>query len=261
MKKVYLILLVFLISCTKNKTKFYSGIFTGEEYICRSQVGGKVISFRYDEGNRVRKGDTLISIDDKEYKLSISSMEYKIKNLKIQLNNAYDDLQKAKSLYKGSAIPKEKYEFAKRKYQSLLLQLKSAKVELGAKKETLKNFLITAPTDGYISEKYIKEGEVAVPGAPLAEIIDPSKIYLSIFIPENEISKISINQPIKVKVDAFPDRSFKGRIVFISKQAEFTPKNIQTREERVFLVYKVKVLVKNPGEVIKPGIYGDAYLK
>ncbi|MEA1912390.1 MAG: efflux RND transporter periplasmic adaptor subunit [candidate division WOR-3 bacterium] len=120
---------------------------------------------------------------------------------------------------------------------------------------------ILKTSSGYISVKYIKEGEVAIPGAPLAEIVNPDVVYLNIYIPEDEVPNVSINQVIRVKVDALPDRIFKGRVVFISEEAEFTPKNIQTREDRTFLVYRVKMLLDNPDNLIKPGIYGDAFLK
>jgi len=215
MKKVFFAVIILFISCKGNKNGIYSGVFTGEEYICRAQVGGKVISFPYNEGDRINKGDTLIVIEDRELRMAVISMEYEVKNLRIQLKDAKEDFKKAESLYKAAAISEVRYEIAERKYQSLGYQLKSAEAALEAKKENLKNFHITAPSSGYISIKYIKEGEVAMPGTPLAEIVDPDVVYLNIYIPENEIPKVLINQDIRVKVDAFHDRIFKGRVIFI----------------------------------------------
>ncbi len=261
MKKVCLAILILFISCSSNKKEIYSGVFTGEEYMLKSEVAGKIISFPCNEGDRVAKNDTLILIDDRELRMMVVAMDYKVKNMRVKLKDAGEDLKKAESLFKGSAIPEAEYERAERKCQSIRLELKSAEATLEAKKESLNHFHITTPVSGYISAKYAKEGETAIPGAPLAEILDPTLVYLNIYVPEDILPLVSINQATRVKVDAFPDRTFSGKVIFISKKAEFTPKNIQTREDRTLLVYRVKILMDNSEGLIKPGIYGDAILK
>jgi HlyD family secretion protein len=261
MKKLFLIIFILFLTCNKNKREIFSGVFTGEEYILRPVVSGKIASFPYNEGHLVTKNDTIIVIDDSELKKIITSLGYNVQNLRLELKNADEDMKKAEELYKASAISEEKYELAERRYKSLQLQLKSAEASLEAKRESVKHFHIIAPVNGYISKKYLKEGETAIPGTPIVEILDLNIIYLNIYVPEVILPKISINQKVDVKVDAFPDRTFNGKVVYISKEAEFTPKNIQTREDRILLVYRVKVLIENPEGLIKPGIYGDAILK
>lgn len=261
MKKLIFPFLLILISCSNNGKYVYSGVFTAEDYLLKSQVAGKVISFSYDEGENVTYGDTLIHIDDRELKLMIVSMEYKISNLKEQIKDAKEDLDESEELYKASAIPEKTYEMMRRKLRTMEMEFKSLEASLESKKESIKNFYIISPSDGYISEKFIKEGETVIPGAPLVEVIDPSKLYLNIYIPEDVLPIISLNQDIKIKIDAFPEKHFNGKVVFISGEAEFTPKNIQTKEDRTLLVYRVKIKIENPEGLIKPGIYGDAYIK
>jgi len=236
----------------------YSGIFTEENYLLKAEVAGKINVFNLEEGDKINKGDTLAIIDDKEIKLVIESIEYQVKNLKIQLKNLEDDLKKAEELFKGSAISEMDFERVERNRDMLYMELKSASASLEAKKESLKKFYIISPVGGYISLKYLRSGETTLPGTPVVEILDPFLLYLNVYVPEDELPGISINQSVKIRVDAFPGETFEGIVSFIAGKAEFTPRNIQTKEDRTLLVYRVKVIVNNPEGKIKSGIYGDA---
>jgi HlyD family secretion protein len=259
MKRLLFLFLFLIVSCGKDKRRVYSGIFTEENYLLKAEVGGKIEAFPFEEGNSVNKGDTLAIIDNKEIRLVIESMEYQVKNLKIQLENLDDDLKKSEDLFRDSAISEMESERVKRNRDLVYMELKSAAASLEAKKENMKNFYIISPTNGYISSKYLRTGETTLPGTPIVEILDPSLLYLNVYVPEDELPKISINQSVEIKIDAFPEESFEGRVSFISKEAEFTPKNIQTKEDRTLLVYRVKIIVDNPEGKIKSGLYGDAF--
>lgn len=258
MKRLFLLFFVLIVSCGGDKNGIYSGIFTEENYMLKAEVGGKIQAFPFEEGAAVKKGDTLVFIDNREIKLTIESLEYQVKNLRIQLKNLEKDLKESKKLYEGSAISEWQYEKIQTNRDMVYMQLKSAATNLEAKKENLKKFYITSPVNGYISSKYLKTGESVFPGAPIVEILDASIMYLNVYLPEDQLPLISINQPVKIKVDAFAKESFTGRVNFISKEAEFTPKNIQTKDDRTLLVYRVKIIVDNTKGKIKSGIYGDA---
>ncbi|MEO0293680.1 MAG: efflux RND transporter periplasmic adaptor subunit [candidate division WOR-3 bacterium] len=258
MKKL-LIFFFLILFCENNKTKIYSGVFTAENYLLRSEVGGKILSIYFEEGDKVEKGDTIALIDNREIKFIIESMEYKVKGLKIQLENLNEDLRKAEKLFRNSAISEIEFERVKRSRDLVATELKGTIASLEAQKENLKKFFIISPVDGYISSKYLKVGEVVIPGTPIFEVQDPSLIYLNIYVTEEDLPKVSIGDEVKIKVDAFPEDIFKGKVSFISEKAEFTPKNIQTKEDRTLLVYRVKITVENPEGKIKSGIYGDAF--
>lgn len=128
-------------------------------------------------------------------------------------------------------------------------------LEVQVDKLTLK-----APLSGLVLEMPAHVGELAVPGAPLATLADLENLTLTVFVPEDQVGQIQLGQPVSVTVDAYPDRTFSGAVSFIASQAEFTPKNVQTREERVNMVFAVKVALPNPDHALKPGMPADAVI-
>jgi HlyD family secretion protein len=88
-----------------------------------------------------------------------------------------------------------------------------------------------------------------------------SEVHLNIYIPETDLGKVRLGQEAEVTIDSYPDRTFKGRVIFISPEAEFTPKNVQTKEERVKLVFRVKIKIPNPDNILKPGMPADALIR
>lgn len=117
---------------------------------------------------------------------------------------------------------------------------------------------LTAPRDGLISQKLIEPGELAAPGTMLLELSDIRTVDLTVYIPETRIGQVKIGQKARVYVDAYAGDVFEGVVTFISHEAEFTPRNVQTREERVNLVFAVKITLDNAGHRLKPGMPADA---
>ena len=92
-------------------------------------------------------------------------------------------------------------------------------------------------------------------------IANLDEVTLTIYIPEDEIGKVKVGQTVEVSVDSFPGKVFEGRVNYIASEAEFTPKNVQTKKERVNMVFAVKVKIPNPGHELKPGMPADATIK
>lgn len=139
-------------------------------------------------------------------------------------------------------------------------QVEIARTALDALRVQLDKLALEAPISGLVLERPVHVGEVAVPGAPLATLADLDNVTLTVYVPENQLGKVQVGQPVSVTVDAFPDRTFGGTVVYIASEAEFTPKNVQTREERVNMVFAVKVKLPNPDHALKPGMPADAVL-
>jgi len=99
------------------------------------------------------------------------------------------------------------------------------------------------------------------PGISILTLMDPQDLWVRAYVPETEIGRLRIGQAATVSVDAFPGRGFPGAITEIASEAEFTPKNVQTRKERVNLVFRVKVAVRNPEGVLKPGMPADVDIR
>ncbi len=117
---------------------------------------------------------------------------------------------------------------------------------------------VYAPASGVVITRVVNAGEVVPAGTSLVTLVDMEALWLKVYIPEPELGKIRLGAPARVYVDAFPDRAFAAKVTEISQRAEFTPKDVQTREERVKQVFAVKLAVENPGGVLKPGMPADA---
>jgi multidrug resistance efflux pump len=117
---------------------------------------------------------------------------------------------------------------------------------------------INAPVGGLILEVTIREGELAAPGATLLTIGDLDEVTLTVYVPEDQLGKVNVGQKAEVEVDSFPGQLFEGRVVAIANEAEFTPRNVQTKEERVNMVFAVDITIPNPDHKLKPGVPADA---
>jgi HlyD family secretion protein len=120
---------------------------------------------------------------------------------------------------------------------------------------------LTAPMDGVVSTRSAQVGETATPGKPLLTIANLDEVTLALYVPENRIGQVQIGQQVEVVVDSFPGQTFLGRVQSIAGEAEFTPRNVQTKEERVNLVFAVDVVIPNPGRALKPGMPADATIR
>ncbi|MBP1765351.1 MAG: secretion protein HlyD family protein [Firmicutes bacterium] len=120
---------------------------------------------------------------------------------------------------------------------------------------------ITAPLDGFVLSKNIEEGEYVSPGTAVVTIGDLEQVWLKAYIAENELGKVKLGQKVSVTTDTYPNKIYNGRISFIASEAEFTPKNIQTTEERVKLVYRIKISIDNAAHELKPGMPADALIR
>ncbi len=128
-------------------------------------------------------------------------------------------------------------------------------------KKSIADSTILSPISGIVTHKIVEAGEFVVPGSPILTVADLANVHLEIYVPEKELGRIRLGQSAEVKIDSFPDGVFTGKVIFISPEAEFTPKNVQTKEERVKLVFRVKIEIPNPEYILKPGMPADAVLR
>ena len=136
-----------------------------------------------------------------------------------------------------------------------------AEAGLVALQVQLEKFTLRAPVAGMVTARSVEEGEMAIPGASLFTIANLDQVNLTLYIPEGQIARVKIGQKVLVQVDSFPGRNFEGKVTFISSQAEFTPRAVQTQEERAKTVFAIKVAIDNPGHELKPGMPADAVIQ
>jgi HlyD family secretion protein len=125
-------------------------------------------------------------------------------------------------------------------------------------KKNIRDSYVTAPVSGFVVEKYFEAGETVSPLSSLLKLSDLSVVKLKIYVSEEELGRVKLGQNADVKVDAYKSKTFEGNVIYISPEAEFTPKNIQTQDERTKLVFAVKIEIKNPDFDLKPGMPADA---
>ena len=206
---------------------------------------------------------------------------------KVNYEAAKKDLDRANDLFKQQSIPQSQYDdavtreqFSLAQYQAaqsnlelaksspnmddidlssqqLLAQIKQAEANLTLLQTQLDDTKIYAPADGVLAAKLMQPGELTAPGTALFTILDDSKPWVKIYLSLKETERVSLNQSAYIQMDAFPDRKFYGRVSFISSEAEFTPKDYQSKEERIKQVYAVKVELKNPDKLLKAGMPVD----
>lgn len=120
---------------------------------------------------------------------------------------------------------------------------------------------IYAPVSGFVSQCSVKPGENIQPGRPLITISSLDEVELTLYIPLAELGFVQLGQEVEVRVDSFPNETFMGRIVYISPEAEFIPRSVQTKEEKLTQVFAVRVKLPNPDHKLKPGMYADAIIR
>jgi len=117
---------------------------------------------------------------------------------------------------------------------------------------------LTSPLTGMVLSKNVEPGEMVAPGTPVVTVGDIEHVYMRAYIEETDLGRVKLGQKVQVTTDTYPDKFYEGKITFISPQAEFTPKNVQTKQERVKLVYRVKVDIDNAKLELKPGMPAEA---
>lgn len=216
----------------------------------------------------------------------IKQSEEKLRQAKILLELAEKDKERMVNLYESKSITKKQYDDAIANYQIALARHNAAKenfnkiknltrpeelkqAEANLKRHeanvnliqrTLNDCYVTTPIDGFIVKKFVELGETAGLMSSLFQVSDLSNVDLIIYIPETELALVKLNQTAEVYVDTYPEKSYKGKVIYISPEAEFTPKNIQTKEERTKLVFAVKIQIPNADFELKSGMPADAFI-
>lgn len=135
----------------------------------------------------------------------------------------------------------------------------AAQAGLAAIRTRKKELRIVAPVDGTVEAQELQPGDLTLPGAPVLTIVDHRRLWVRAYLPENRLN-VKLGQPLWVTVDSYPQRRFAGEVTFLARQAEFTPSNIQTSDERSKQVFRIKVTLKEGWDVLRPGMSADVWL-
>jgi HlyD family secretion protein len=286
-----IIILTILSGCSKNHDKSDAyGTFESTEIIVSSEVAGKITNLTIDEGQQATTGSVLLQIDNTEWNLKKEQLmaqkniiSSKYANIKSQVDvqdqqkeNLMVEKRRLEKLLADNAVPPKQMDDVKASLNIIDKQVKALEtqtVSIPSELESLDRQIdqlelnisrcsVTCPITGTILSKYVNKGEVVSPGKPLFKVADLSQMMLRVYVSGNTLPKLKIGQKAEVLVDKGKKdlKNYEGVISWISPNAEFTPKIIQTKEERVNLVYAVKITVKNDG-YLKIGMPGEANFK
>lgn len=237
-----------------------SGNIEGDDVRISFRVNGQIIELLTDEGRVIRKGDIVARLNTDELSKERDNAAAALKAAQYDYELSRLDYERAVNLLKAGAISVQERDNAKTKYDADRADVEQCQAQLALAQTRLGFTDLASPLDGFVLVKSSLAGEVVQPGTPVFTAVDLHNIWVTAYINETDVGKVNLNQRAVVKIDSFPHKSYKGWVSFISQQAEFTPKYIQTTTERVKLVYRIKVRVENTNLELKPGMPADAYI-
>ncbi len=290
MKKLIFLSLIALIGCNNNKDKSDAyGTFEATEITISAETTGKIIVCSAEEGEEVKKGDLLLVCDTTDLYLKMQQLKAQRSGIasksqsilsqvniyKQQKDNLIVEKNRVEKLLKENAATQKQLDdingnisliekqIASVETQNVtaLDELKAMEMQIMQLNENIRKSYIHSPIDATILTKYSEIGEMIIPAKALFRLADLNIIYLRVYVSGKQLSQIKLGQNVKVLIDDYSTdkTNYEGGISWISSSAEFTPKILQTKEERVNLVYAVKVRVKNDGK-IKIGMPGEIKL-
>lgn len=268
-----------------------TGMFEATEVIVSAEQTGKLLYFDVDEGDVLAKGQQVGLVDTVQLQLRAMQLgatkeayasqrpdiEKQIAATRQQLAKAELEVKRYSALVRDNAANRKQLDDAESSVRvlrrqldaqlsqlnnttgSLNRQMDAAEIQRRQVIDNLEKCRVKSPIGGTVLDKYAEAGEYATLGKPLFKIADVADMKLRAYVDAPQLTSLKVGQPVKVYADFGEDgnREYKGVIEWISDKAEFTPKTIQTRDERANLVYAVKIAVKNTDRLIKIGMYGE----
>lgn len=283
--------LLLLAACTSDKKTFdASGSFEAEETIISSEATGTIKALNINEGQTLKAGENIGYIDSlqlylkkKQLEAQINAILSKKPNISLQLaalneqlKTAEKEQQRISKLVKADAATTKQLDDMNASIEVLKKQIdaqqssltissdginqdiRPLQLQIEQLNDQLAKCKITNPVNGTVLSKYAAVNELTAIGKPLYKIADLTSILLRVYIAGNQLSQIKLNQLVKVNTDDGNGKfkQIEGTVIWINDKAEFTPKTIQTKDERANLVYAVKIKIKNDG-TYKIGMYGE----
>jgi HlyD family secretion protein len=265
-----------------------SGTLEATEVTVSAQTAGQILRLAVDEGDAVAAGDTLAVLDVEKLALqrrqllaSIDEIRASRKPAGETVRQAEDNLENIKktyeridALFEEGSVSQQQHDDASTKYSVAKSQLESAKAQvatLDAREKTvdasialldrqIRDGVVIAPLAGVVTEKYVEPGELAPAGGAVFKIADTRRFWIKVYVSERDLGLFAVGSAAEVRVDAHPE-PLVGKVAWVSPAAEFTPKNVETKDARAELVYAVKVSIDSPPAVLKIGMPAEVHIK
>jgi HlyD family secretion protein len=259
-----------------------SGFIEATEIVVSSEIAGQLKSMRFDEGDLITKSDTIAEIDTvttmlqlrqtgairqvAETNVTISSLA--IEQTSYNLDLAKKEYDRLAALLESGSIDQQKFDQIETAYNQALLSKKQADAarqaaraelvkvesEIALLEKQLSDCFPKSPESGLVTNKFVKAGEWVGAGKPLVKVAKLDTVWVKVFLPPEDLTRISLGGHARIDPEDGRTQALDGTVSWISDEAEFTPKNVQSKEARADLVYAVKITIPNPEKVLKIGM-------
>jgi HlyD family secretion protein len=223
-----------------------SGTIEIKEIDIASRIASRVVKFHADEGQSVKQGGILCELDDRLVKAQKASAT-------ALLVNAKDNFDRNRKLFATGSISKQQFEQIKASYDKAVADQEQTSL-------MAEEALLSAPWDGVVTSLNVEEGELVSAFTPILTFGDLTHVKIKVYVNMKELALVKPGQKCLIRIDAFQKKTYPGIVTTIADKAEFTPKNIQTKDERVKEVFAVTVTALNPDLEMKPGMAADVQI-
>ncbi|MFQ5925260.1 MAG: efflux RND transporter periplasmic adaptor subunit, partial [Dehalococcoidia bacterium] len=243
------------------------GFIEADETYVYAETGGRIVEIAVDEGDEAEVGDVVARLDATDLDAQIEAAEAAVEVAKATLNQAEVAADHTRELLAAARARKgSDYQWVRQlRIDEAAVETAEANVRLAeanmAVLETQREQLtVRSPVAGMVVEKVATVGEVVTQftPTPIVVVANLDELTLTIYVSELQLGLVNLGQDVAITVDSFPSETFIGEVTYISPQAEFTPTTVQTQEERVKMVFRVKVRIPNPEHRLKAGMPADA---
>lgn len=243
-----------------------NGRLEATEISIATKLSGKLDKVYADEGDMVNAGDKLALMQLNVLNAELAMAKAELKQKESKLLFATGERNRYKTLDMKQATTKEAAEKAETNYLSALAEVEAAKAKIDRVQADIDDSVLTSPVKGRIQYKLAEPGEVLNSGDGVLNLVDLTDVYMTFFLPEEIAGKVAVGSDARIVLDAAPDVPIPAKITFVSSVAQFTPKTVETREERQKLMFRVKAkvdpaLLEQYIEYVKTGLPGEAWVR
>jgi HlyD family secretion protein len=253
--------IILLTSRLMNRDDASSLELSGTVEVTEVNVGfkmpGRIAGLHAEEGQRVSRGERLADLDSAEYRSIVDQGRAALRNAEAEYEKARKDYARYQALSQEGAVTVQQLDSARKAHDVALSQVDQARAALRTAEVRLRDTVADAPVSGIVLSRNVELGEPIAAGVAVYSLGDLDNPWVKVYVNETKLGLVKLGQKAQVFSDTYPGKAYEGRITYIASEAEFTPKNVQTKEERVKLVFGVKVSVTNVNDELKPGMPAD----
>ena len=265
-------LLILLCGCDRRKNAV-SGTIEVDEAHVGPRMAGRVDKIFAQEGDRLKEGQIIAQLEASELRarrdLAAAQIDTSMRDVdsqSAQLEFLRSDAKRQQDLLRRRVVSPndaEKSDSAAKAQQKSMeaaqMRVIQARAQLADIESQLKEMQVTAPAESILEVLSVKAGDVLGPNGEVATLLLPEHLWVRVYVPETWLGKIKLGEQVRVQVDSFPGKDFPGEVEQINRQAEFTPRNVQTVEDRIKQVFGVKIRLPNNDDRLRAGMSADVY--